>query len=718
MSKTTCPRDHATFAPLSLTAALFSLAMPFLNSCSNPPAVQEQPKPAKPALIASQSAQPQPPPQPQISPSAPTAVLALAPAETAIPTGAHRLDDILQSGHSSSISALAFSRDGKWLASGGLDGSILLWNPSTGEQLQKWVNQNAQVTQLVFSPDSRRLLSADANGTVRAWNLQSRQPEYALNFPQFVRVLACSPDSQLLAVAANPKDEDSNTQIAVYQLSSGNLIRTLQTEWQGVTTMAFTPQGSLIASGGALDSDDAPDLSTTAWNVNSWRIESRISGGGLALSPDGSLIADFQELNPAKILIKNALTGEKKLMISAKAVGPIIFSPDSRQIVLSSAGDEELHIWSTQTGKEALTIPPETSLGSGGLQALAFSADGKTLAAAPYPGNVIKTWDSASARELHAFPGQLAVQGIAVSPDGRWLIAGSARGTNIWDLESRKLTKKLDGAANFAIFSKDGRWLATNPGIQFPGETLRVFDVKTWAPVAEFHFPQRGTPVVSIVFIPNDSPLTTLGPISRSFEFTVAGEKHTLWSSPSPLSVSPDQKILAVHSGMGGDVDLWDLASGQKLRTLAAHKLSIIALSFSGDARWLLTAGQETPVTFPRAGGQMPPVETRIRIWDTTTWTEHSSMVFNRIGAGAASFSLDSRTLIVEKDWDLVELFDVATGRPLGAFTATDPLSHVRQFSTGNLLITPDSSLLMQAAQNGVRMWRVPAQQRAGAPDQ
>ena len=165
-------------------------------------------------------------------------------------------------------------------------------------------------------------------------------------------------------------------------------------------------------------------------------------------------------------------------------------------------------------------------------------------------------------------------------------------------------------------------------------------------------------------------------------------------------------------------MDLWDLASGQKLRTLAAHKLSITALSFSGDGRWLLTGGQETPMRLPAIGGQMQPIETRIRIWDTTTWMEHSSMSFNRIGAGAASLSLDSRILIVEKDWDLIELFDIANGMPLATFTAADPLSHSRQFSTGNLLIPPDGSLLMQAAQNGVRIWRVPAKQNAAPSKQ
>jgi WD40 repeat protein len=663
-------------------------------------------------MLATQSAPPHLTPQAQTPTTVPIGVLAPASGEVAIPADAHRLDEMLQSGHSSSISALAFSRDGRWLASGGLDSSIIIWNTSTGEQTRKWTSQNSNVTQLVFRPDSKELISADDRGNVRGWKFEPARPEYTINFHRFIRVLAYSVEGHSWAVAVDPKDEAGNAQIELHDANTGKLIRTLKTEWQGVTAMTFTPQGILIASGGALESDDAPDLSTAAWNVNTGEIEKRTSGGGVVFSPDGSLVADFEELNPAKILIKTALTGETRLVIPAQAAGLIRFSPDGREVVFSDAGNRELRIWSVETCKEIAALPGETAIGSGGLQAVAFSADGKTLAAGPYEGHTIKTWDAGSGHELHAFPGQLAVQGIAVSPDGRWLAAGSQHGTNIWDLETRKLTIMLDGAANFAVFSKDGRWLATNPGAQFPGETLKVWDTKTWTLAADFHFGQRGTPVFSIAFIPNDSPLTTLGPLSRSFEFTVGGEKHTVWSSPSPVSVSPDQKILAVRSGVTGDVDLWDLPSGQKLRTLAAHKLSIIALSFSGDGRWLLTGGQETPATLPRNGGQMPPIETGIKIWDTATWTEHNSKVFKRIGSGAASLSLDSRSLIVEKDWDLVELFDIESGKSLATFTAADPLSHARQFSTGNLLITPGGSLLMQAAQNGVRIWRIPAQER------
>jgi hypothetical protein len=161
MDRANCTRNRCVFGWRSLIAAFVLFALPFLDSCSRQASPQEQPKPSKVAVMGGQSAPSQPIPQAQIPAALPFAVLASAPGEVAIPADAHRLDDILQSGHSSPISSLAFSPDGKWLASGRLDRSIILWNASTGEQTRKWTSQNSNVAQLVFSPDSKRLVSAD-----------------------------------------------------------------------------------------------------------------------------------------------------------------------------------------------------------------------------------------------------------------------------------------------------------------------------------------------------------------------------------------------------------------------------------------------------------------------------------------------------------------------------------------------------------------------------
>jgi WD40 repeat protein len=159
--------------------------------------------------MGGQSAPSQPTPQAQTPAAAPFAALAPAPGEVAIPADAHRLDDILQSGHSSSISSLSFSPNGKWLASGGLDRSIILWNASTGEQIRKWTSQNSNVTELVFSPDSKSLVSADDGGIVRGWKFESAEPEYSLNLHKFVRVLACSVDGRSWAAVVDPGGRSS-----------------------------------------------------------------------------------------------------------------------------------------------------------------------------------------------------------------------------------------------------------------------------------------------------------------------------------------------------------------------------------------------------------------------------------------------------------------------------------------------------------------------------
>jgi hypothetical protein len=118
-------RNRWVFGGRSLIAAFVLFILPFLDSCSRPVNPQEQPKPSKVAVMGPQSPPSQPIPQAQVPAALPFAALAPGLEEVAIPGDARRLDDILQSGHSSSITSVALSPNGKWLASGGLDRSII-----------------------------------------------------------------------------------------------------------------------------------------------------------------------------------------------------------------------------------------------------------------------------------------------------------------------------------------------------------------------------------------------------------------------------------------------------------------------------------------------------------------------------------------------------------------------------------------------------------------
>jgi WD40 repeat protein len=172
------------------------------------------------------------------------------------------------------------------------------------------------------------------------------------------------------------------------------------------------------------------------------------------------------------------------------------------------------------------------------------------------------------------------------------------------------------------------------------------------------------------------------------------------------LAINPDGKLLAAQIFVGGNLDIWDTTSGQKLATLAAHKVSISALAFSSDGHWLLTGGAEgAAVAKDRAGDLV--AEWGVKVWDVTTWKEHMHLSFSGSSAPCAMFSPDSHQLAVQKSWELIELLDVDRGASLGTFTAKDPQPHYHQFSPGNVAFSPDGTLLLQGAQNGVRIWKL-----------
>lgn len=605
------------------------------------------------------------------------------------------------------VTTLAFSPDGKWIATGAYDNAVILWNAETGEEIKRMTAHQAPVLEVAFSPDGRKVISCDQNGGVLGWNSSAGTTAFALNVHSLCRQIAFTPDGQRWAIGVAETAEDSNdARIELRSAITGELVKTLKTDWAGFTALAITRDGKLVASGGAEAEDEEADLFTREWDTASGAEIRKTHAGGFAFAPDAETVLRPEAQSGAIALMRTqdgAKAWEQKFASSELAV----FSADGDKIALAELNSASMRIVSAASGEMVREIPAGSGDRTYQLQAMAFSPDGRSIAAGPYADGEIRILDVATGEVKRSLFGQIAVTGIAASPDGHWLAVGSARALAIWDVQTRKLAKTLwSGSVNQIAFSPDGRWLAANAGTRFPGETLKVWDTRTWEIAGDFSFPQKGTPVFSIAFVPVDAGLSALGPLSRMFNFAEANEQHAVWSSPSPVAATADGRLLAAKSGIGGDVDVWDLHSGKKLTAIAAHKIGVSTLAFSADGKWLLSSGQETPVTFIRQG-QMGPVEMQVKLWDAQTWTIRQSWTFNRIGAGTAAISPDSRMVAVEKDWNLVELIDIASGASAGTFITVDPRAQNRPFSSGNLAISPDGSLLMQAAVNGVRIWKL-----------
>lgn len=642
----------------------------------------------------------------------------VADGNVAVPAGARAPDWILQSGHTMGVTTLAFSPDGKWIATGAYDNAVILWNAETGEEIRRMSAHQSPVMKVAFSPDGRKVISCDRDGGVLGWDASAGTTAFALNVHSLCRQIAFTPDGQRWAIGVAETAEDSNdARIELRSALTGELVKTLKTDWAGFTALTITRDGMLVASGGAEADDEEADLFTREWDASSGAEIRKTHAGGIAFAPDGQTVLRPEAESGAIALVRTpdgAKAWEQKFASSELAA----VSGDGGKIALAELNSASMRILSAASGEVLREIPAGSADKTYQLQAMEFSPDGHSIAAGPYADGEIKILDVATGEAKRSLFGQVAVTGIAASPDGRWLAVGSGRSLTLWDLQTRKQAKTLwNGSVNQMVFSADGKWLAANAGTRFPGETLKVWDTRTWEIAGDFSFPQRGTPVFSIAFVPPDAGLAALGPLSRMFNFAEATEKRAVWSSPSPVAATADGRLLAATSGIGGDVDVWDLRCGKKLTTIAAHKIGVSTLAFSADGKWLLSRGQETPVMFVRQG-QIGPVETQVKLWDAQTWNVRQSWAFNRIGAGTAAIAPDSRTVAVEKDWNLVELIDIASGASLGTFVTADPRAQNRPFSSGNLAISPDGALLMQAAVNGVRIWKLRDVQAAARSSQ
>jgi WD40 repeat protein len=638
-----------------------------------------------------------------------------------IPPDARPPDRLLQGGNTSTITTLVFSPDSHWLASGGYDKTITIWNASTGAEQSSltWSrSSNDPLTDLVFSPDGKRLASVIGAGEVRIWDWQTGRKVYSVKLRSSWPLLTYSPDGKVWAASVAGAEEDSMARVEIRDAATGNVLRTIPTKWYGVTGMTITRDGLLVASGTTIEDigdEHDPKGTVQAWDMASGKVvkSSPVFSVVGPLSPDGRFMASIDSSDQAKarLIVTDLSNGQVKWTVQQQNARVAYFSPDAQEIAITNGSERGFNIWSVATGAAISSVHVDRDPGEpGGLFTLAFSPDGKQIAAASYPEFSAKIWDVAAGRELREFAGQFSVQALAMSPDGKWLVSASPGVTVRNPATGKIITTLTIEDADMLLLSPDARWLAANPGppLGGTGKSLEVWDTRTWTLVANVTpqpEPRQTLPVRWIAFGDNPSTLSKLGD-AQSVQFTVDGQTHTVWFSLNPLAASPDGKLLA-ELGYGyplNNLDVWDTTSGQKIQSFLAHKSGVQYLAFSRDGRWLLTIGQDAVAYY-----HSPINEFGVKLWDVATWKERLWVSFPLIRPPSALLSPDGNRLAIERSRELVDFMDADTGRSLGSFAATAPGSFAG-WSLGkpNLAFSPDGALLFQGAKDGVRVWKLP----------
>lgn len=588
---------------------------------------------------------------------------------------------------------------------------------------------------VAFSPDGKLLAVARQIG-VWLYDAVTSRPLALLPMEEKAMAMSFSPDGGTLATSVRHTHKEN---IQIWDIATGARKNTIwHIGW--VKSLAFSGDGTLLVS-------VTLENRITFWDTKTWREVASFGGGGtttwlddpvsISLHPDGTLLALGSY--DSTIQMWHVKTGDRVATLDDHRyhVASVTFSRDGA-ILASGSWDRTVKLWDVAAGRIINTLEGHNDR----VNSVAFSRDGKTLASASGDG-AIRLWNVATGVHVATLEGLSGgVETVAFSPDGTLVSAYSDGTVKLWDISTRGVIEELEieSSVTSVAFSGDGTILAlgsddamvklvdpitggnvsaleghTAPvtAVDFlsDGTTLTsgahaeimLWDTATLSnmispnsshilsPIDSFF--RSGCAIASLVASPDGKTIASGGNPEIVFWDTETKEQTAIASPANNVSFSPDGKILASMWAADGTVDLWDVATKEKIETMHLGHHSVSGggfVLFSPDGKSLAIGTDYT---------ELGRIIGSVRLWDLATKKNIASVEGNWSQSASGAFSPDGKLLAAGwfsgaiRLWDLTSKEVVATLRGHRGWV-------------NSLSFSPDGTTLASGSRDGtVLLW-------------